>query len=213
VYRSDAVNLSTGLSLALPTADNTRVFLGQTEVMRIDSDADLLTPFVACLYTPNDSLFLQTWGAIAFSSQGNRVLINNGLTGLQDAGRLYDQNVLQIDAQAGYWLINPARSEGLLRGLAPFVELHSNTGLAHAGNLRNGFFTIGSLEDRFSELNLSVGAVMQLGEQVNLTAGAGFPLLGGSNRTFDYEIGIRCNVFLGARGQGRTAETGDAPVE
>jgi hypothetical protein len=205
VYRSATVNVSTGLSLGLPTADNVRVFLGSTEVMRIDNDADLLTPFVACLYTPDENVFVQAWCEAAFSSQGNRVLMSNATGGLQDAGRLYDQNVVQLDAQAGYWVINPAHSEGVVRGLAPFVELHESLSVAHAGNLRNGFFTIGGQAERFSELNVSLGAVVQLGEQVNVAAGAGFPLRGQSNRTFDYELGIRCNVFLG---RGRAAAGG-----
>ncbi len=92
--------------MALPTADDVNVsVLGGTPLVKIHDDAVILTPFVALLLTPSDRFFFQSWLQVGFDPNGNEVDANPDLTsGLSRFGQLKDQDLLQIDAQVGYWL-------------------------------------------------------------------------------------------------------------
>jgi hypothetical protein len=204
LYRGDALNIAAGLGVALPTAEDTHVFVGSTETVRIANDAVLLTPYLAYLATPNPDWFFQNWFQVGFNTEGNRVLFNDG-SGLRPVGRLTDQPLLQIDAQLGYWLVNPCTSGGFLRGLAPFVELHYNTVLGNAGQVNAGDFSITAVNGAFNELNLSFGAVLLLGDRINLALGATVPTLNSNNRSFDYQLGVHGTFFFGPTYQSRTS--------
>jgi hypothetical protein len=199
VIPGDCFSVAGGLGIDVPTADDTHVFVGGSEVVRLTNNATVLTPYVAFLYTPNPSWFFQNWYQIGIPIAGNGVLFNDGTgTGLVPVGRLTDQNLVQIDAQLGYWLIEPNTScVGPLSGLAPFVELHYNTVTNHADHVAAGNFLVGAVDNSFNELNLSVGAIVQFGDRMNLTLGASFPLLSSPNKTFDYQLGIRASIFFG----------------
>lgn len=209
LYGDDRLNVATGVGIALPTADPTRVLSPQgVEVIRVENDTILLVPYVAYLLTPNEYVFFQNWVACAFNTIGNRVLADQDFNGLRKIGRMFDQHQLQVDAQLGYWLIYPGRSDGYLRGLAPFVELHWNSNLSTAPHLTVGDqFVLTPSNPRFNELNLSVGALFQIGNAINLTLGAAFPMLDNSNRTFDYQLGVRCSIFFGPTLRSRSAAT------
>jgi hypothetical protein len=207
IYGSNTLNVAAGVGFAVPTADDTRVFTPEgVEIIRVKNETLVITPYWAYLYTPNESVFFQNWYALGFNTVGNRVLGNPDLKGLQPAGRLFDQHLLQIDAQLGYWLVSPARSDGLLTGLAPFVELHWNASVGGPTTVQTNQFTIGASNSNFNELNLSFGSIITLGNSVNLMVGAAFPLLNENNRTFDYQLGIRANVFFGPTLQAGTPQ-------
>ena len=208
VSRGEIFNVGAGLSVDVPTAEATQVALGGKEVVRVSNDAVVLTPFIACLLTPGENLFIQNWGAAAFNSQGNRVYANNGLTGLQQVNRLYDQNQLQFDAQIGYWLVHPSSASeagSLVQGLAAVRRAALQRIAGGPGFVRTPVLLIDTVNGNFNELDLSIGAVVQLGDRVNLSAGATLPLLGASSRTFDYQVGVRCNIFFGPTYRDRSA--------
>src|SRR5262249_23240136 len=152
----------------------TRVFSGGSEVLRLNNDDVILTPYVAFLATPTCDLFIQNWYQVGFSTIGNRLQVNNG-NGLTEGGRLRDPALLQIDAQVGYWLVNPSQSEGFLRGLAPFGELHWNSALGGANTVPTGAFSFASGNNSFNELNASIGTMLRLGDRALLGVGATFP--------------------------------------
>ena len=108
LWRSKTFNIASGLGIGLPTADDTRVRLADgTDLVRINNQAVILTPFAAVLFTPNDRFFAQAWYEVSFDANGNPVLTNPDFTGLTGAGKLNDQTLMQFDAQVGYWLIQP----------------------------------------------------------------------------------------------------------
>jgi hypothetical protein len=207
VYRSEVLNVCTGLAIALPTADDVHVYAGNTQVLYIRNEDVILTPYVAFVLTPDDNLFFQNWYEVGVNTKGNEVAFNNGITGLQPLGRLKDQNLLQIDAQLGYWLIRNSSSNGMLRGLAPFVELHWNDAIDNAGRVSSGLFSISGTSNNFNELNMTVGVLAQIGDRINLSLGAAFPLLGGTNRTFDYQLGLHVNFIFGPTYRNQTPAT------
>jgi hypothetical protein len=200
VYRGEVLNVATGLGIALPTARGIRAGLADgTPLIHIRDGSNVLTPYVAYLVTPNDRLFFQNWFEVSFDVNGNHVDANPDLTGLRSVGRLRDQPLLQIDAQLGYWLVRADDPNPWLQGLAGFVELHYNAALDNAQSIQAGAFLIGGESDRFNELNLSAGLLARIGDHGLVSLGAVFPLRGGNDRSFDYQLGIHANWLFGAR--------------
>jgi hypothetical protein len=207
LYRSDAVNVALGLGMALPTADDVNVsVLGGTPLVKIHNDAVILTPFVALLLTPNDRFFVQSWFQIGFDPNGNAVDANPDLTsGLQRFGQLRDQNLMQIDAQLGYWLYRSEDRSARLRGLAPFVELHYNSTMGKGDSVQAGAFTIGDPNSSLDELNLTAGLTAQLGDNLSVSLGVVAPLRDQPERTFDWQVGLRASWYFGASSGQRSA--------
>lgn len=204
LWRGDFVNVASGLAISLPTADDTRVSLANgVDLVRIENEAVILTPYIAALFTPTDRLFAQTWAAFAFDAKGNTVQLNNAMLGMQNVGQINDQTLMQLDAQIGYWLVQ--NNDGLIRGLAPFIELHYNTTLNDADLINANGVIIGNLAGNIDELNLTAGVSSQIGDNLNLAIGAVAPLKGGDDRFFDYQIGVRASWFFGATSRDRSS--------
>ena len=51
---------------------------------------------------------------------------------------------------------------------------------------------------------IAFGWITQIGDRLNVTAGVVLPLRGDSNRTFDYQIGLRGSYFFGATARSLT---------
>ncbi len=198
VYRSTTIAVASGLGIALPTGDNlTVVDSFGTVLLHVKNESVVLTPYLAYLLTPTDRLFFQNWVEFGFDTNGNPVSANLDLTGLQNVGRLRDQTLCQIDAQLGYWLIRPEESSSLLRGLAPFVELHYNATLGNPSQLETPSFALVADDAHVDELNLTAGFLSVLGDHCQLGVGVVVPLKGNNDRTFDWQIGIHGNYFFG----------------
>ena len=208
LYRSQEWNVAVGLGIDLPTASDTRVFfIDGTEVVRIKNEDVLLTPYFAYLWTPNDRLFFQNWFEFSIDPNGNPVAVNPDFTMLRTVGRITDQTLMQIDAQIGYWFYRVEDSSRWLTALAPFFELHYNTTLNKADIVQGGAFVIGATSGHFDQLNLSTGLIAQISENFTLALGAAFPLKGGTDRSFDYQLGIRANWFFGPTARERSRAT------
>jgi hypothetical protein len=205
LHGSQTWNLATGLSVALPTGNDSRIRLADgTDLVRIRNDAVILTPFLAVLVTPTDCLFAQTWLEFGFDPNGNAVAVNSDFNGLQGVGRIHDQVLAQLDVQVGYWLYRAEDNCRRLRGLAPFAEVHYNQTLGSADVIRTGVFQIGT-PSHINELNVSLGLIAQIGDNINLSIGAVLPLLSRPDRTFDYQIGVRASIFFGPTARSRSA--------
>ena len=204
VFQDSDLAGSVGIGVTLPTADGADVRLDDgSEFISIPNRSYSVTPFAALLYTPNDRLFVQTWAAVNFDANGTPVHVNPTLTGFGESriGRIRDGEMLQLDGQIGYWLI---REEcGCLRGLAPFLEVHWNKELADGNVATVGNLTVGDLSDSLDELNISVGFLSQFGRNLVVTTGAVFPVRGGDDRMFDYQVGLRANWLFGRSARNR----------
>jgi hypothetical protein len=205
--QSDCLNCSAGLAIDLPTARDTRFFVEGSEVVRLKNNTETLSPYISYLVTPNPDWFFQNWVALNLFRQGNPLLLSDGEGGLESIGRLREQNMLEVDAQLGYWLVSPCRGcFGWLRGLGLFGELHYNAALGHAPQvaLPGAPVVFGFQSSGYNEVNLAPGLIFLLGDRVNLTVGAALPATSGRNRSFDYQIGVRCNILFGAAYLART---------
>src|SRR5262249_32641128 len=136
--QGECFNLSAGLSVLLPTARDARYFVERQEVLRLKNDVETLTPYISYLLTPNADWFFQNWVSLNLLREGNPLLLFDGDGGVLAQGKLREQNMLQVDAQLGYWLVSPCYRSGLLRGLSMFGELHYNAALGSAQRLALG---------------------------------------------------------------------------
>jgi hypothetical protein len=205
---SDRFNVSSGVGVTLPTADDQVVNsqLG-TELYRFRNQSVTVEPYVATLFTPNDRLFTQLWGSVNFDTSGGDLTWNRNVFGGSGRSRIIDLPVLAVDYQVGYWLVR--KDSGTLRGIAPFAELHWNYVIAQnelisaVGDRSNGYgLTIQGVGNQ--ELNLTAGMIMQVGDNVNVVLGGGAPLLQRPDRTFDAQFGARVNYFFGRTARERS---------
>jgi hypothetical protein len=205
LYRCEAFNLAAGLGIHVPTADDIRVVLPDgTPLAHFSNESVILTPYVAALFTPGERFFAQTWLSFDFDTNGSPVEVNSTLTGLQSVGRLSDTTSMLVDAQVGYWLYIASDPCSLVQRLAPFIELHYLTSLENPEVLQQGGIVVGDTGGHREELNLSAGFVAELGHRVQLSVGAAVPLLGSSDRTFDWQLGVRASVFFGPTARDRS---------
>lgn len=204
-YSCDTWALSGGLALAIPTAEDTRLRINGSDLVRIENDSVYLTPFVAALFTPTDEIFSQAWAAIDFDTSGNPVRARVNDNGLATIGRLHDPFLLQLDWQIGYWLIHPSDPVGELQGLAGFFEMHYNTTLQNGGAAQAGPITGVDSLATYSEYYLSAGLTAQFLDDLYLTGGVTVPMLTGNDRFGDYQIGLRLSWFFGATSAARAA--------
>jgi hypothetical protein len=209
LIRSDTINVSTGVAVSWPTAEDTRLIgpEGQ-ELIVIENQSYIVEPFLAFLFTPDDRFFAQAWVHGGFDATGSPVFTNFDGRGLIEAGRLRDQRLLTTDLQVGYWIVRNPSGKGL-RGLAPFIELHYTTTLndAELVDTASGF-QIGSDNRRYDEINMTTGFSALLGSNLLLTAGLVVPLGGDGDRFFDYQLGFRANWFFGPTAQDMCAVPG-----
>ncbi|HMF13181.1 MAG TPA: hypothetical protein VKE94_12780 [Gemmataceae bacterium] len=208
LWGGPVLNVAAGLGIGVPTGPDTRfAFQNGTQLGRIRNESVILTPYVAYLVTPDERWFFQNWFQVGFDTNGNPVELNPTFAGVSGVGRLNDQTVLQIDAQLGYWIYKSGDNTGWITALAPFLELHYNTSLDNADSISGTNFSLTNVNNRFDELNLSTGVVAQIGNNCSLALGAAFPLKNESNRSFDYQLGIRANIFFGPTARERNRAT------
>ena len=198
LLRRETINISTGLGVYLPTADDLNIRKTDgSNLIHVENSSVQLAPFAAVLFTPNERLFGQAWMGFTFDTGGNQVTVDPMMFGGRtDVGNLKGSTLWTIDAQLGYWVY--LADAGLIRGVAPFMELHYN-GTVSNGNVLNagGGFFIGDTVGNSDELNLTAGVSTRLGANSNLSVAFAAPLRDGQNRTFDYQIGVRLNYYFG----------------
>jgi len=195
LFSNEHAAASAGVGVSIPTAEDTALRVAGQDVIRIENEAFLYTPFAALLLTPNDRLFAQAWFQYGYDGNSNPVLA--GFGNLQQIGRLTDPELMQIDGQLGYWISRTTTECGGTRGFAPFVEIHYNKTTSGRDSVTAGALTVTDSLNHYNELNLSAGVVAQLGDHLQVTGGATVPLRDGNDRFGDYQLGVRVNWFFG----------------
>jgi hypothetical protein len=194
---TDTYAISAGLGVSIPTAQDVRVRnAAGGDVVVIRNDAVFLTPFVAGLWAPSERLLAQGWVSCNIDAGGNPAFVNPG-TGLQSIGRLTQETLMNYDIQLSYWVVQPGETEGIVQGLAPFIEGHINHGVGNSPLITSGVTTLGASRSRGTEVNLSAGATVQLGNDVNLQVGGTIPVGAAQDRFSNWQVGVRLNWFFG----------------
>jgi hypothetical protein len=200
LYQNDVWALSTGLGIALPTADDLRVINddGSGVVFnRIKNEAVHLLPFIGATFTPNDRFFMQ--GVLQFDAglNGNSVYAYDTSTDeLFREGKLDDPNFVFVSLSGGYWIYQAADPSSLLSRIALIGELHTNNTLNRTDSIQ-GFSGDFSDSVNIQTINAVVGTNVIIDQNKSLILGYVAPIGGGRDRAFDGEFRLLFNWYFG----------------
>ncbi|MCA8984897.1 MAG: hypothetical protein KDA76_14125 [Planctomycetaceae bacterium] len=165
--------LTAGLGVTLPTGNGTDYLVGGTTIVNIENETAFLKPYVA-YSRQNGANFFQVWTELDLAIGGDEVYL-----GGPSIGEFQPQNLYSLDMQIGRWLYYNPDASGMVKGIAPIVELHYTTtindtdNVAIVQNYRNPF-------NRMDFWNVTMGTQMQLGDRSNLRLAASLPIRNGS---------------------------------
>lgn len=213
VYASNQVFLGGGLGVSLPTANNvTLKFANGDTVFRVENEDVRLQPYIGGLWMPNSRAYTQAFAQMDFATSGNPVFTATPPvpqfsvpTGpLVRTGRYFDQPVVYLDWQAGYWIYQTNDPSRWITAVSPIVELHYNAlagqprtlTSASEGTATATGFGVGTARN-YRILNATAAVNVLFRNRVSVMAGFMAPVANSQLRAFDYEAGVRANYFFG----------------
>ena len=194
----DNAAVTGGLSLALPTAGDSNVYLPDgTPLVQFRNDSVHIMPYVGGLWTSGDRFFAQGFLQVDVDAVGDPVAVNTSGAGLSPAGRIQETSFLFADGGIGYWLYRDNANYGrLITGIAPTLELHYNTSLQSADVVTAGAFQIGEERESIQILDLVLGATFECRGQSAITAGYATPIGNSADQQFDGELRVFWNRWF-----------------
>lgn len=194
LWNNDDWAFAGGLGVNAPTADDVVVSLPNGRpLIAIDNDAFHLQPFLGILWTPSDRFFAQGFAQVDVDIDGNPVWADLQGQGLERLGRLKDSTLMIADLGIGYWIYRGGGTQRVT-GISPVVELHYNRSLEDQDVLRQGGFVIGNTGQDVDVLNTTIGLNLELFNYALVTAGYTAPLSDETDRQFDGEFRLMCNI-------------------
>lgn len=193
---------STGLGMAVPTADDFTYRDGGVTIARVENQSVHLLPFLGAGYT-NDNLFFNTILQFDVDANGNEVYVANTAGGpLTKLGNGNDRSYAFLDLSLGYWIYRDKCKRGIT-GVAPIVEYHWNQSLnggddlagTTPGGLTYNFGRPGSI----SVHNVVLGLTTEVNNNANLTLAYATPI-NNSDQQFDGEFRVMFNWYFGPGG-------------
>lgn len=197
LWRDQCSALSAGLSMTLPTAQDTTVHTstGQLAILAKNESVHL-QPFLGYYRKVSDRAFFQLFTQLDFDVNGNDIYVGDAR---DFAGTYRDQSLLMMDLTVGYWLYRNSCAR-YVTAVAPVIELHYNTMMTDTDvvdgrDVGDSQFSgvISNPYNRMDVLNLTAGVHLELGCLSNLTLGAVVPLRDEEERLFDTEIVLQFN--------------------
>ncbi|MFO0426284.1 MAG: hypothetical protein ACK526_06930, partial [Planctomyces sp.] len=192
LIRGDQGALSTGLGLALPTADDYIVDNGGSDLAVENSSVHYL-PFIGGIYTPDDRWFTQGLMQLDFDGSGNKVYTGN-LAAPTFEGTARDTTYLFVDVSVGYWVYKTNHRHDTIQGIAPVIEVHHNTSLG-SGNAFDGVNLDLAAPGSQHVTNMVFGINTKIHNGKSLTFGYVTPV--GGDDQFDKEFRVIFNWMPG----------------
>lgn len=199
LFQNDRFLVSGGAGFSIPTADDLNVgFADGTRLARVQNQSLHVIPFIGTVFTPNDTVFVQSYIMVDVDATGSTVFLNpTGMAGtnLVNAGRLQDQTLLFADVSMGRWLYRGARPNQLgVTGVATVAEVHYNTSVQTADEVRSGSLAFGDPTTNISQVSLTLGSHFEFRRGNILTLGYNAPL-GGARQPYDGELRAYVNLM------------------
>ncbi len=196
LYADDVLAVGGGLGIDTPTGSRAEADIGDARLV-FENDTVHLLPYLGGVWSPTEAFFLTGFLQVDVATGGNDVLVSQFSSPLQSAGRFNSQNLLYVDAGAGYWLYQNPWAE-CVTGVASVLELHYTTALNDGDAVfieQDGASAlISNPRNRFDVLNLTAGLNFLLGELSNLRVAGVFPLGDSADkRFFDAEVQVQFN--------------------
>ncbi|MBY0587661.1 hypothetical protein K2X85_10810 [bacterium] len=201
LYTTNNWAVGAGLTVTTPTADDTVIRQGSSELIRIKNQGTHLAPYLGVVYS-KCRLFSQLYMQYDVDATGRDVFLRNSSNQFLRAGSLSDESVFFVDWNVGYWIYRNTNSDSLLTGIAPVFEIHYNQGLGNSDWVANDARIVGSTQSQFSIINLTAGSHFLLGQRSMLTLAAVVPVTDGARgRQFDFEFQVLFNYVFGKTNQ------------
>jgi hypothetical protein len=198
--------ISGGLSLSLPTADDTYLYnsLSGQKLLRIENESVHLMPFLAFQYTPNRKWYTQLYYQIDIDSKGSSVYHNPelgfGAETLDYAGKTKDMTYQYVSASVGRWLYRNDHKRRGLTAMNLVGELHWTKSLdrGHGVDIVNNGATVYRISNGRNNcdlINATIGTHLIFNRRANL--GLAFTTPVTSNyRQFDGELRATFNYYF-----------------
>lgn len=196
LFRTPNFVISTGMAVSAPTADDSRLLIGNTPVVTIQNQTWILQPLFGMAYAPNDRFYAQFGAQFDFDPQGNPVRALNGNGGLTRVGTLNDQNYVFLHSAVGYWIWQNVTG-GSFRGLALQGELLYDRSIGTRDIVQTGNVTVADLGNNLDVLNATTGVIYRLSNNAVVSFGVSLPL--GGTRLYDYNLIAQVNLLFGPR--------------
>ena len=205
LYRNETFAVSSGLGLALPTAQsfNLKDTTTGSTLVHVNNQAVHLLPFIGGVYTPNQRFFAQSMLQFDIDPMGNSVQMQdfgNSTGQLYSMGRAHDASWVFASVSTGYWVYRDFGSNNMITGIAPIIELHDNSTMSNAqgvsANVPTGLQYVG--QGQATQLiNGTVGVNILFRDQGSLVLGFATPIAGVNDRQFDGEFRVLFNWYFG----------------
>jgi hypothetical protein len=193
IYEDDAFVMSAGLGVNTPTGDDATIRVNST-VAKVDNSAVYLSPFLGSLWTPNDDWFLMGFSQIQVSTNGDQVLVRDGLFQVSDrAATVQAPSALSFDLSLGRWLFR--NREAFVQGVALVGEVHQFTTLQDTDGIPIADPTdigVRATDKRLSLTTLTFGVHSLLAGNSTLRVAGVVPM---DNDQFDGELIVQFNFF------------------
>jgi hypothetical protein len=189
--------LSGGVAVALPTADDIRVFGRSGEqILNVENESVHLIPFLGYLYTPEHSdCFFQAFITLDVDLNGNAVTADTtGNGSLTQIGEWNDQSLASGSATFGKYLYQNYSQNSTVKSFSLISEAHYTGTASDADVLTSGPFILGNPDYDLALLNATFGGHLRLKDST-LTGGYTVPLTS-SDRIFDGEFRLFINQFF-----------------
>ncbi|MEM8668897.1 MAG: hypothetical protein AAGG48_15360 [Planctomycetota bacterium] len=192
LLRTDRFLWSGGLGVTLPTADDTRVFQGGQELLRVENETVHLLPFSAVLMQLSRDTSMQAYLQLDTAVNGDPVY--GDLTGnsLPRLGVFNDSTLMNIDVAMSHVMFRNANPSPLQQIIAN-AELHYTGTLQPSDFVSNGQLTYTNLKRNFNVVNATAGMHFVLHNDVVVTPAMSVPISDGLDEQFDYEAVVQVN--------------------
>ncbi|SMP76521.1 hypothetical protein SAMN06265222_12163 [Neorhodopirellula lusitana] len=181
LYSSNDLAIGGGLTLSVPTADDTEL----VGVGEIENETVFLAPFIGFVGKPTKNTFVQGFLQTDIVLGGDSVLDGVGV----EQGIYQDQNLIYASLSAGHWLYRDECASACLNGIAGMVEFHYTSALNDADLVAFGGNTL-TAQDNLDVLNLTSGLVVQTGKSY-FRVGGSVPLT--DDKFYDSEFQLQIN--------------------
>ncbi len=192
LLRTDRLLWSGGLGVTLPTADDTRIYRGAQELLRVKNETVHLLPFSAVLLQYSRDTSFQAYMQLDAAVNGDPVFGDLQGGPLPRLGVFNDSTLMNLDvAMSRVVFRNPGQSA--LRQIIANAELHYTGTLQPSDFVTDGTLTYTNLKRNFNVVNATGGLHFVLNNNLVVTPAMSIPLRDGLDEQFDYEAIVQVN--------------------
>ncbi len=202
LLQSSQLIWSAGSGVTFPTANPTELFMGNTNILKVNNETLHVLPFTAVSWSTDPKFYVQAFLQFDLDPFGNRIYgdvpefqeMFNGRRDLPQIGRLNDSSLLFVDLALGTRIYDNPGSTGIKR-VSAVAEFHYGTTLQDADTVAGNGLNLTDLSPRTDILNLTLANHILYGDGYDVASGFVLPLRRGADLPFDFEFLLQMTKF------------------